>query len=258
MKTSRWWLAAGLTAMVACSALRNDNPTRVLVSAAVSLTGVLDQIGAAYHQDTGVYVSFNLAGSDTLATQLIEGAPIDLFLSADGAQMDRVATAGRIVLDTRQNLLANQLVVIVPADRGGTVTEPGDLTSASIRHIALGDPDAVPAGVYARAYLESIGLWETVAGKIVPTRDVRAVLAAVEAGNADTGFVYRTDLFNSKGVRLAFEVPLDEGGEIYYPAAVVTGAPSGAAAARFLEYLRSLAAKTAFEEAGFITMSADS
>ena len=235
----------------------NRDRGEVLVSAAISLSGALEEIAGDYERATATRVVLNVAGSDTLATQIVEGAPVDLFLSADGTQLDRVAARGLLVGGTRVDLLANQLVAIVPVARGGTVVEPRDLESASIRHIAIGDPDGVPAGVYAKAYLDSVGLWEIVADKLVPTRDVRAALAAVEAGNADAGFVYRTDLFLSAGVRWAFEIPLDEGPKIRYPAAVLTEAPSPDAARHFLEYLQGPDARSPFEKAGFVVLGSE-
>ena len=260
---NRWATTAYLAAVLACApsgletgerGTSNGDPREVVVSAAISLSGALEEIAGDYERATGTRAVLNVAGSDTLATQIVQGAPVDLFVSADGAQLDRVDAHGLLVGDTRVDLLANQLVAIVPAARGGTVVEPRDLESASIRRIAIGDPDAVPAGVYAKAYLGSVGLWENVADKVVPTRDVRAALAAVDAGNADVGFVYRTDLFLSAGVRLAFEIPLDEGPEIRYPAAVLTEAPSPDAGRRFLEYLQGADARSVFEQAGFVSL----
>ena len=231
-----------------------DRGGELLVSAAISLSGALERIASNYEHTSGTRTVLNVAGSDTLATQIVEGAPVDLFLSADDTQLDRVEARGLLVGGTRVDLLTNQLVTIVSTEWGGTVVEPCDLKSASIRHIAIGDPNGVPAGVYAKAYLDSIGLWESVADKIVPTRDVSAVLAAVEAGNADAGFVYRTDVLLSAGVHLAFEIPLDEGPNIRYSAAVITEAPSLIAARHFLEYLQSPNAQSIFEQAGFVVM----
>ena len=143
-----------------------------------------------------------------LASQIIEGAPVDVFISADVLQMERAAAAGRIDAARRVDLLSNQLVVVVPSDRAGTVEEPRDLADPSIERIALGDPEAVPAGVYARQYLESLGLWDALAGRIVPASSVRAALRAVEAGTVDAGIVYRTDVRAAGGAVIAFVVPL--------------------------------------------------
>ena len=145
-------------------------------------------------------------------------------------------------------------MIVVPSDRAGTVTGPRDLANVSIARIALGDPEAVPAGVYARRYLESEGLWERLSSRIVPASSVRAALRAVEAGTVDAGIVYRTDVAGSTGAVVAFAVPPGTGPAIVYPAAVIRDAPNPAAAAHFLAHLRSDAARRRFEGAGFIAL----
>ncbi len=230
-----------------------ERPT-VFVSAAVSLSDTLSKVAAGFERATGTRVILNLAGSGLLATQLIEGALVDVFISADETQMNRVAAKALIRRASRIDLLSNQLVVVVPADRAGTVRTVRDLRSDAVRRVAMGDPDAVPAGVYARRYLESIGAWGALRGKIVPTRNVRAVLAAVEAGSADAGFVYRTDATTTSGVVTAFEVPLEAGPSIAYPAAVGRDAPNETDATRFLTFLQGAEARWEFEQAGFIVL----
>ena len=187
-------LSTALLAIYACGEGHSDSQEVLLVSAAVSLSDALSVVAAEYERAAGVSVVLNLAGSDTLATQLAAGAPADVFVSADRRQMDRIENDGIIAAATRVDLLANQLVVIVPSTRAQSVTGVDDLRSSRIRRIAIGDPDSVPAGVYAKQYLESAGLWEDVRSKVLPTRDVRAALAVVAAGNAEVGIVYRTDV----------------------------------------------------------------
>ena len=248
--------AAALTALVSCGApvVSDGHEDVVHVSAAISLSDVLTTIADAYHQATGTRVVLNLAGSDTLAMQLIAGAPVDLFLSADRTQMDRVARLDRIQSETRVDLLANQLTIVVPVNRLGSVAAPEDLRLPVVRWIALGNPDSVPAGVYAKAYLESIGVWQDVRDKVVPTRNVKAALAAVEAGNVDAALVYRTDVALATDIRVAVDVPLQEGPAIRYPAAVVRDAENEASARHLLEFLQSGAARHTFEQAGFIVL----
>ena len=227
----------------------------LLVSAAASLSEAIGAVAERYEAEQGVRVRLNVAGSQMLAAQILEGAPVDVFISADVGQMERAAAAGRIDAAQRADLLSNQLVVVVPSDRAGTVAGPRDLESASIARIALGDPEAVPAGVYARRYLESEGLWERLSSRIVPAGSVRAALRAVEAGTVDAGIVYRTDVAGSRGAVVAFAVPPEEGPAIVYPAAVVRDAPNPAGAAHFLAHLRSDAARRRFEAAGFIALA---
>ena len=227
-----------------------DRP--LLVSAAVSLTGVLETLSDAYARDTGTRVELNLAASSALAAQIIAGAPVDLFISADLFQMDRVAEEGLVRTGTRVRLLSNQLVVVVPADVTASVTSPAALLEPMFGRIAIGDPDGVPVGVYARAYLESVGLWDAMRDRMVPTRSVRAVLTTVETGAVDAGMVYRTDAMSSTRVRVVFEVPVREGPTIAYPAALTTRATNPEAAERLLAYLQGPEARVVFEQAGFI------
>jgi molybdate transport system substrate-binding protein len=170
-----------------------------------------------------------------------------VFVSASAERMDEVQEAGLVRPADRVDLLSNRLVVVVPADAKTAVATAEDL--ARVRRLALGDPQAVPAGIYARQWLEKRGLWERVRDRVVPTLDVRAALAAVESGNADAGIVYRTDAAISKRVRVALEVPAGEAPRIVYPAALLAGARQPARA--FFERLRSPAAREVFERLGF-------
>ncbi len=245
---------AGLVAaavLAACADPGASPAGRVRVSAAVSLTGPLERVAGDFERVTGTAVELNLGGSSTLAAQILAGAPVDVFFSADERQMDRVAAESLVVAETRGVLLSNRLAVVVPAGAAAPGNGAG-LRAAAFRRIAVGDPAGVPAGVYARSYLSSLGLWEALGPRIVPTRSVRAALAVVEAGDADAGIVYRTDALSSLEVAVAFEVPEDEGPAIAYPAAVLVDAPNPAGAARFLDYLRSAAARRVFGQAGFI------
>ena len=232
------------------------DPPTLLVSAAASLSDAIGAVADRFEQEEGVRILLNVAGSQMLAAQIIEGAPADVFISADVVQMERAAAAGRIDAARRVDLFSNQLVIVVPSDRAGTVSKPRDLLHASIGRIALGDPEAVPAGVYARRYLESQGLWAALEARIVPAGSVRAALRAVEAGTVDAGIVYRTDVRTAAGAVVAFAVPAEDGPAIVYPAAVVRDAPNAADAARFLDYLQSDAARRRFDAAGFIGLPA--
>lgn len=254
-------LAGTLAAVAGCGpAAEGDGsgaePPTLLVSAAASLSEAIGAVADRFEEEHGVRILMNVAGSQMLAAQIIEGAPVDVFISADVLQMERAAAAGRIDAARRVDLLSNQLVVVVPSDRTGTVEEPRDLVDSSLERIALGDPEAVPAGVYARQYLESAGLWDALAGRVVPASSVRAALRAVEAGTVDAGIVYRTDIRASGGAAIAFVVPFEDGPTIVYPAAVAVDAPNPAAAARFLAYLQGDAARRRFDAAGFIGLPA--
>ena len=253
-------LALAVAAAAACATSGEDaggaEPASLLVSTAASLSEAIDAIADRFEEEQGIRILLNVAGSQILASQIIEGAPADVFISADVLQMERAVAAGRIDLASRVDLLSNQLVIVVPSDRAGTAAGPRDLLKPSIERIAIGDPEAVPAGVYARRYLESQKLWERVAERIVPASSVRAALRAVEAGTVDAGIVYRTDVWTSAGALVAFAVPLGDGPPIVYPAAVARDAPNPVGAARFVDYLQHDAARQRFDAAGFINLPA--
>ena len=220
----------------------------VVVFAAASLADALREIGKDFESRTGHRVVISFGGSNDLARQIRAGAPAEVFVSASAERMDEVQGAGFVRPQDRVDLLSNQLVVIVPAGSTTSLATAEELTR--VRRLALGDPQAVPAGIYARQWIEERGLWERLRDRVVPTLDVRAALAAVESGNADAGIVYRTDAAISKRVRVAFEVPAKEAPRIVYPAALLATAGSPAARA-FFEYLRSPEARAVFERLGF-------
>jgi len=219
----------------------------IVVFAAASLADALREIGAAFEGRTGHRVVLSLGGSNDLARQIRAGAPAEVFVSASVERMDEVERAGLVQVGERVDLLSNRLVVVVPAAAPTMLTRAEELDGVS--RLALGDPEAVPVGIYARRWLENRGLWERLRERVVPTLDVRGALAAVESGNADAGIVYRTDAAISKRVRVALEVPEGEAPRIVYPAALL--APAGPPARAFFEHLRSRAAAEVFERLGF-------
>lgn len=239
------FFAAALLALAAHAADLN-------VFAAASLSDALRDIAKAYEPGSGDALHFNLAASSTLAIQIKQGAPADVFFSADEAKMDDLAKAGLIVADTRVSLLSNTLVIVVNADGGAAVSTPADLAKPAIGRVALAEPQTVPAGIYAKEWLQKTGLWKRIIDKVVPTENVRACLAAVEAGNADAGIVYKTDALISKKVKVAYEVSVAEGPKISYPLAVVKESKNEAAARKFAAYLASPAARAIFEQYGFL------
>jgi molybdate transport system substrate-binding protein len=237
-----------LTAMLAVC---NVNGAEINVYAAASLTDVMKEIGSAYEKESGDKILFNFGASSLLARQIIERAPADIFISADEAKMDELAKAGLIATETRRDLLSNLLVIVVPSDSKLVIASPEDLVTKS-QKIAVADPRAVPAGIYTKEYLTRLGLWQKLEPKIVPTENVRAALAAVESGNVDAGFVYKTDANISSKVRVAFTVAAEQGPPIRYPVALIKEAKDKSAAAKFLAYLQSANARKTFERYGFI------
>ena len=164
--------------------------------------------------------------------------------------MDALQKAGLVRAETRRDLLSNSLVIVASSESKLKIESPADLLQAD--KIMLADPSAVPAGIYAREYLTKAGLWEKLQPKLVPTENVRSALAAVESGNADVGFVYKTDAQISKEVRVIFEIPTESGPAIRYPIAMLKQAKELEAAAGLLRYLESDSARTVFEKHGFV------
>lgn len=223
----------------------------VTVFAAASLADVLREVVPAWERATGNRVFFNFAGSNALARQIRAGAPADLFLPADEAQMDVLEKDGLLVPGTRRSLLSNALVAVVRTDSPLRLSSARDLAGPAVRRVALADPRGVPAGVYAKAWLENAGVWASVAPKVIPAENVRAALAAVESGDADAGVVYATDARTSRAVRVAFTAPPGEAPAISYPLALLRDAPALAAARALLEHLAGPSAAAAFRRAGF-------
>lgn len=226
----------------------------IMVFAAASLTDSLQQIGADYHRETGNNVLFNFAASSTLARQIEAGAPADIFFSADEAQMQNLEKQGLILSETRRNRLGNSLVIVVTSDSSLTIHSPAELAEEKINRIALADPQAVPAGVYSKEYLQKVNLWEKVAPKMVPMENVRGALAAVESGNVDAGMVYKTDAAISKKVKVVYEIPREDGPRITYPMAVLKDSKQPKAATAFLNYLEGEDAAKVFEHYGFVVL----
>ena len=222
------------------------------VSAAASLTDALQEIGPVYEKQSGHTILFNFGASSVLARQIQEGAPADLFISADEVKMDQIQQRGLIVRKSRRSILSNTLVIIVASDSRLRITSAADLINPAIRNLAVAEPQTVPAGIYAKEYLRKLRIWDKIKSKIVPTDNVRAALAAVESQNAETGIVYKTDALVSRVVRIAYEVPVAEGPDISYPAAVLADSKQQAAAQRFLDYLQSPPAQAVFRKYGFL------
>jgi molybdate transport system substrate-binding protein len=232
------WMKALAACGMAIQLSSSQPPPRpaITVSAAISLAQALEEIGRAYEAAGGGTVRFNFAGSNVLARQIVNGAPVDLFISADEAQMRVVEDAGGIVRGSRAALVGNRLAVAVAAG-APAIEDASGLRRPEFRRIALGDPAAVPAGVYAKAYLEAAGVWAHITGRIVPL--------AVDSGSADAAIVYESDLSSLRRARIAFLVSGPNAPRIEYPAAIVSGSRNRAAAEQFLKFLRS-------EEAGAV------
>jgi molybdate transport system substrate-binding protein len=222
--------------------------SEVRIFAASSLTDSLGEVLSLFERrHPGVRVISQFGASNDLVRQILAGAPADLFFSADERQMDRLQQAG--LVESRQDVLSNGLVLVQPIAIAVTFRDAGDLRRAE--RIAMADPEAVPAGVYAREYLERRGIWEEIRPRVVPTLDVRGALGAVAASNVDAAFVYRTDVRIEPRVRIAFEVPRAEGPRIVYPLARIRGRAGGDSEVLF-RFLLEAEARSVFDRHGFL------
>jgi len=247
MKTLRAVLAILFLVLSATAARAQE----ILVFAAASLTESLQEIGKAFEAQAHVTPRFSFGASSDLARQIKAGAPADVFFSADTAKVDDLEKAGFVRHADRREFLSSVLVVVVPRESRTTVHAPADMTK--FPKIALADPAAVPAGIYAKKWLESAGLWKQIEPKVVPTLDVRAALAAVATGSVPVGVVYKTDAAISKDVRIAWTVT--HGPEIAYSLARV-GKSTNAAAQQFVDFVTGPQARAVFEKYGFVIRTA--
>jgi molybdate transport system substrate-binding protein len=224
----------------------------ITVFAAASTTNAVTDIAALYEKEHPVKIRLSFASSSTLAKQIENGAPADIFLSANPKWMNYLAEKGVIVTESRRGLLGNSLVLIVPKDSpiDGLQVDTG-LDLAGIlgeERLSMGDPDHVPAGMYGKNAMQHLGLWDAIADRVARAKDVRAALVLVERGECPLGQVYATDAAISDKVRVAGHFPEESHPPIVYPAALVKQSP---AARSFLDFLQSEPAARVFETYGF-------
>jgi molybdate transport system substrate-binding protein len=230
----------------------------ITVFAAASLNDAVSALALEFTRNSGAAVRTSFAASSALARQIESGAPADVFFSADTDWMDYLEQKGRIEPGTRADVLANRLVLIAPADRPVSLRiGPKFPLAAALGpngHLAVGDPDSVPAGRYARAALTALGVWDSVQDRLVRSDNVRVALAFVARGEVPLGIVYATDALIEKRVRIVGEFPADSHAPIVYPAALVQAqrpAARRAAALQFLAELRGPEAAAVFKKFGF-------
>ncbi len=245
-----------LAAALALTLSLPAHAAEVVVFAASSLKTALDQVAADWQAKTGHTVTISYAGSNTLANQIIQGAPADIFLSAAENWMDAVETEGLTVPGTRADLLGNQLVLVAhgkadPVTIDATLDLPALLAGGKL---AMGMVDSVPAGQYGKAALESLGLWSGVEASVAQSENVRAALALVAAGEAPLGIVYGSDAIAEPGVTVIGTFPADSHGPIRYPAALLTNATDDADR-DFLKALSDDAADATFAAQGFAVLN---
>jgi molybdate transport system substrate-binding protein len=243
--------AFAVFSMVSANAVSADE--RLTVFAAASLKNALDAVNTACEASVGEKANVSYAASSALAKQIEEGAPADIFISADLDWMKYLSDRKLVKPETEVKLLGNQIVLIAPADSPAMTTIAPSFDLAGLigdGKLAMGDVKAVPAGKYGKAALESLGVWNSVERNVAQAENVRAALKLVATGEAALGIVYQTDAKAEPGVKIIGMFPEDTHPPIVYPAAQLAASTADRATA-FLECLRSDAAKALFEEQGF-------
>jgi molybdate transport system substrate-binding protein len=253
-------VVALLALAAACGGKKSANPPKeVTVFAAASLRESLQELGAAFQKQTGTTVTFNFAGSNDLAHQIVAARGMDLFLSASEAWMDTVQHAGRVANGTRRDVLSNTLVIVANQRQGWTVAEPCAVAGLPFKHLALGDPAAVPAGIYAKKWMGGVKcagkpLWDAVQPRIAPEPDVRAAIGLVASDPDVAGMVYRTDQLAFAGrTKVLYEVK--DGPPIRYALAQLAEGRDSAGAKAFADYAAGPDGARVFAKYGFIPLN---
>jgi molybdate transport system substrate-binding protein len=249
-------LCAVLLLLAPLVAARPAAADDIVVFAAASLKNALDDAVALYQPRAADKIKVSYAASSALAKQLESGAPADLFISADRDWMDYAQRHDLIKAETRRDLLGNRLVLVAPVTSGLTVAITPNFPLARLLgdgRLSVADPDGVPAGKYAKAALEKLGVWASVESRLARAENVRAALFFVSRGEAPLGIVYASDAVADKAVKVVATFPPDTHPPIVYPIALTAGSKSEAAAT-FLGFLESPAARPFFERQGFIVL----
>ncbi len=251
--SSRLIRLAACTAVLAFSAWSSSaHAADLVVSAASSLTNAFKELGSAFEQQNpGTKVITNFAASDILMQQIINGAPSDVFASADQTAMDKAVSAKAVRPETRKNFAVNQIVMIVPTDSTLALHSMQDLTQPAVKRVAYGNPASVPVGRYTQAALEKAGLWQAVSAKGVLAQNVRQGLDYVARGEVEAGFVFATDAaIMPDKVKVAAHIPSDS--PVSYPIALTTGTHQEALASKFIDFALSPAGQAILARYGFI------
>jgi len=250
--------ATAVAVIAGCSPAKTNDAqpakTELTISAAASLTDALTEVKASFEAEfPEVSLAFNYGGSGKLATQIEQGTPVDVFISASKKDMDRLEEKELILKDTRRTIASNEVVLIAPTATALQLTNFDTIKPEMVKQISIGNPETVPAGRYAQEIFEKLGLWEKVKDKLVLANDVRQVLTYVETGNVDLGVVYATDAKTSDKIKVLGTAKTEWHKPIVYPAAVVVQSKHPKEAKTFAEYLTSDKAKEILEKYGFLT-----
>jgi molybdate transport system substrate-binding protein len=230
----------------------SEEPVELTILAAASLTDVTKELAELYQEAApNVALIFSYGSSGALQTQIEEGAPADIFLSAASKQMNALEEEDLLLAGTRKDLLLNKVVLIVPSDSTLALTAFEEVANETVKSVALGEPEGVPVGQYAEQVFTSLGIVDAVKAKTNYGSDVKQVLTWVESGEVDCGVVYSTDTIISDKVSVVCEAPEGSHEDIIYPAAVIESSAFPEAAKAFLEFLSTDEAAAVFEKYGF-------
>ena len=252
-RSAMYTTMTAVSALLLCGASPAAAAGKITVFAAASLKNALDAVSAAWKADTQNETVLSYAASSALARQIQEGAPADVFISADLDWMNMLSEAKLITDGSVVKLLGNDIVLVAPADSTAeTRIEKGFDLAGLIGNskLAMGDVKSVPAGKYGKAALEALSIWSSVEGKVAMAENVRAALKLVATGEAALGIVYTTDAKSEPGVKVIATFPSETHPEIIYPVGLVAGS-SNTGAAEFVTYLQSSKAQAIFAEQGF-------
>ncbi|WP_188455422.1 molybdate ABC transporter substrate-binding protein [Virgibacillus oceani] len=244
--------------LILAGCTNNDTSTKeketaeIFVSAAASLSDAITEIKNVYEaENPGSTITLNFGGSGKLAQQIQQGAPVDVFLSANQNWMDVLEGEKLILEDTRTNFTKNSLVMIGKKDATLNLDSFKDMNHDTLNQIAIGNPESVPAGNYAKEVLETLNKWDELKDKFVYAKDVSQVLAYVESGNTEIGFVYSSDVLRSDKVEIIDEADQNWHSPIVYPAAVTSSSDHNKEASSFVKFLQSDKAQSILAENGF-------
>ncbi|MFV9511531.1 molybdate ABC transporter substrate-binding protein [Tepidibacillus sp. LV47] len=229
--------------------------TELTVSIAASLTDVMNEIKITFEKKyPNISIHYNVGGSGTLTQQIEQGAPVDLFISASEEKMNQLEKKGLLLEGSRKNILTNQLVLVMDPELKLVSPSLESLDSPLVQHIAIGDPENVPAGKYAKQVLEHLNLWNKVQPKLVYTKDVRQVLSYVETGNAEAGIVYTSDIIKEEKMLTVTRIDPAWHDPIVYPIAIIKESKFKKEAQSFIDFLYSQQGQKMMRKYGFIPL----
>ena len=221
------------------------------IAAAVSLTESLNELKGIYEQEHDIKLNFQFGSSGTLARQIEQGSGADVFISSNVNWMDELENKKLIVSGTRQNIVGNQLVLVANEDTRLTYEDITKINPDEIGQLAIGNPESVPAGEYAKQALTALGLWNVLENQLVLAKDVRQVVTYVKSGNVDAGFMYESDVMVAEGLQVLVAVESELHDAIIYPGAVIAETEHLEASEDFIRFLLTEEAQEVFQSYGF-------